>query len=68
MLRNKDVKQMVVKDFESRFKELDGVAVVNPRGMDGIKTNKLRRTLRVAGLRMMVVRNSLAKRAPSHAP
>ena len=63
MLRNKDVKQMVVKDFEFRFKELEGVAVVNPRGLDGIKTNNLRRTLRGAGLRMMVVRNSLAKRA-----
>lgn len=63
MLRNKDVKQMVIKDFESRFKELEGVAVVNPRGLDGIKTNNLRRTLRGAGLRMMVVKNSLAKRA-----
>jgi large subunit ribosomal protein L10 len=63
MLKNKDVKQLVVKDLESRFKDLEGVAVINPRGIDGIKTNKLRRALRGAGLRMMVVRNSLAKRA-----
>ena len=63
MLRNKDVKQFVIKDLEIRFKDLDGVAVVNPRGIDGIKTNNLRRTLRTHGLRMMVVRNSLARRA-----
>lgn len=63
MLKRKDVKQMVVKDFEARFKDLEGVAVINPRGIDGLKTNNLRRTLRGAGLRMMVVRNSLAKRA-----
>lgn len=63
MLRNKDVKQLVVKDIESRFKDVEGVAVINPRGIDATKTNKLRRTLRGAGLRMTVVRNSLAKRA-----
>lgn len=63
MLRNKDVKQLVVRDIETRFKDVDGVAVINPRGIDATKTNLLRRKLRGAGLRMTVVRNSLARRA-----
>jgi large subunit ribosomal protein L10 len=63
MLRNKDVKELVIKDLEGRFKDLEGVAVINPRGIDATKTNKLRRQLRGSGLRMLVVRNSLARRA-----
>ena len=63
MLRKKDVKAMVIKELETRFNDLDGLAVINPRGIDGIKTNKLRRHLHAAGLKMQVVRNSLAKRA-----
>ncbi len=63
MLRKKDVKQMVVKELETRFKDLEGLAVINPRGINGIKTNKLRRQLRTAGLIMLVVRNALARRA-----
>lgn len=63
MLRNKDVKQLIVKDLEGRLKDLEGVAVINPRGIDATNTNKLRRQLRGAGLRMLVVRNALARRA-----
>ena len=63
MIKNKDLKQMIVKEIESKFKDIEGVAVINPRGIDATKTNKLRRHLRGAGLRMAVVKNALAKRA-----
>lgn len=63
MLRKRDVNLMIVKEIETKFKDLEGLGVINPRGLDGIKTNKLRRQLRGAGLRMYVVKNSLARRA-----
>ena len=62
-MKNKEVKQLIITDLAGRFKSLEGVAVVNPRGIDATKTNQLRRKLREKGLRMMVVRNSLARRA-----
>jgi len=42
---------------------LDGVAVINPRGIDAIKNNLIRRRLHEKGLKMVVVKNTLAKRA-----
>ena len=39
------------------------MAVINPRGINAIKNNQIRRRLREKGLRMTVVKNTLAKRA-----
>ena len=60
---SKYVKDLITKDLGKRFSDLDGVGVINPRGVDATKTNLLRRRLREKGLRMTVVKNSLAKRA-----
>ena len=63
MLKNRDVKQLIIKDLETRFKGIEGLGIINPRGIDATKTNQLRRRLRGKGMRMMVVKNSLARRA-----
>ncbi len=60
---SKYVKNLVTRELSDRFKELDGVAVINPRGINGIKTNQIRGRLHAKGLRMTVVKNTLARRA-----
>ena len=60
---SKTVKGLIQKELAERFKDIDGVAVINPRGMAATKTNQIRRKLRENGLRMSVVKNTIAKRA-----
>ena len=60
---SKKVKNLIEKDLSGRLKDIDGVAVINPRGIGATKTNLIRRRLREKGLRMTVVKNTLAKRA-----
>src|ERR1700712_1202267 len=60
---SKYVKDLITKDLGKRFEGLDGAGLINPRGVDATKTNLLRRRLREKGLRMTVVKNSLARRA-----
>ena len=60
---SKKVKNLITRELTDRFKELDGVAVINPRGINAIKNNQIRRRLHEKGLRMTVVKNTLARRA-----
>jgi large subunit ribosomal protein L10 len=60
---SKKVKALVERDIKNRLAGIDGVAVVSPRGLDGLKNNALRGKLHAKGLRMTVVKNTLAKRA-----
>jgi large subunit ribosomal protein L10 len=60
---SKFVKNLIIKELGGRLKDIDGVAVINPRGINATKTNQIRGRLRKAGLRMMVVKNTMAKRA-----
>jgi large subunit ribosomal protein L10 len=60
---SKQVKDLITKELTSRLKELEAVAVINPRGIDGNKNHGIRRRLREKGLRMTVVKNTLARRA-----
>src|SRR3954468_2356237 len=60
---SKRVKNFIEKDITRRLGDIDGVAVINPRGINAIKNNLIRRRLREKGLRMTVVKNTLAKRA-----
>src|ERR1700749_1242718 len=62
---SKTVKDPIEKEFSEKFKDVESVAVINPRGIDAIKNNLIRRKLREKGLRMTVVKNSLVKRATS---
>lgn len=60
---SKFVKNLVGRDIANRLKDVENVAVISPRGIDAIKTNVIRRKLHAQGLRMMVVKNTLARRA-----
>ena len=60
---SKLVKDLITKELTTRLKDVDGVAVINPRGINATKNNQIRRRLHAKGLRMMVVKNTLARRA-----
>src|SRR3954466_3419720 len=60
---SKKVKNLITKELNDKFKNLDGVAVINPRGMNAIKNNQIRRKMHDKGIKMAVVKNTLAKRA-----
>src|SRR3954471_24627207 len=60
---SKRVKGYIEKDIAKRLGDVEAVAVINPRGINAIKNNLIRRRLREKGLRMSVVKNTLAKRA-----
>jgi large subunit ribosomal protein L10 len=60
---SKKIKSLVQNEIGKRIKGVEGLAVLNPSGLDGIKTNKLRRQLSEKGMKMLVVKNSLVKRA-----
>ena len=60
---SKYVKNLVMRDVAAKLKEIDGVAVINPRGINATKNNQIRRKLNGAKVRMTVVKNSLARRA-----
>src|SRR5439155_10594739 len=60
---SKKVKNLITQETADRLKDIDAVAVISPRGINAIKNNQIRRKLREKGLRMTVVKNTLAKRA-----
>src|SRR5436305_5549684 len=60
---SKPVKDLITKELTARLKDLDGVGVINPRGINANKNHGIRRRLHEKGLKMMVVKNNLAKRA-----
>jgi large subunit ribosomal protein L10 len=60
---SKRVKELITRDLANRFQDIDSVVVINPRGINAIKNNEIRRRLHEKGLRMTVVKNTLARRA-----
>lgn len=60
---SKRVKSLIEKELASKFQGMDGVAVINPRGINGSINNQMRRRFREKGVKMTVVKNTLAKRA-----
>lgn len=62
---SKKVKNLIEKETAKRLSDTESCAVINPRGIDAIKNNHMRRRFREKGLRMLVVKNTLAKRASS---
>ena len=62
---SKRVKNLIEKDYQNRLGHVVSVAVINPRGINANETNQLRRALAEKGVRMTVVKNTLARRAGS---
>jgi len=60
---SKPVKNLIIKELSGKLRDLDAVAVINPRGIDGVKNNNIRRKLHDKGVKMTVVKNTLVKRA-----
>lgn len=60
---SKYVKDLITQELASRLKDVDGLGVINPRGIDANKNHGIRRRLREKGLRLLVVKNTLVKRA-----
>jgi large subunit ribosomal protein L10 len=60
---SKKVKSLIEKELTKKFSPLDGVAVISPKGIDGAKNNQMRRRLGAKGLKVTVVKNTLARRA-----
>ena len=60
---SKTIKNLIERELEGKLKDVEGCAVVDSRGLDGNANNKLRRKLSESGMKMLVVKNSLARRA-----
>lgn len=59
----KEVKGIITEELRRRLDGLDGLVLVDTTGFDALRAEEFRRELREANLHMLVVKNSLAKRA-----
>ncbi len=60
---SKYVKDLLTKDLAGRLDGVEECVVADVVGMDANSTSDLRKRLRSKGIRLMVVKNSLARRA-----
>ena len=60
---SKPVKEMLMKTYQSRFGELESAVVVDIRGIEANDNNDLRLGLLENDIRVMVVKNTLARHA-----
>jgi large subunit ribosomal protein L10 len=57
------VKGLVQKEYEKRFTGMNSFMVLRTSGINGIDNNVIRGALKSKGIRMMVVKNSLMRKA-----
>ncbi|MFG0285658.1 MAG: 50S ribosomal protein L10, partial [Phycisphaerales bacterium JB039] len=60
---SKPVKEMLVRDFESRFEGQENALLISVRGISSNDTNAIRQSLAKQDIRVTVVRNNLARKA-----
>ena len=60
---SKRIKGLIEKELGGKLSGIEALAVINPRGIDGNKNNAMRRKFRESGMKMTVVKNTLARRA-----
>ena len=60
---SKQVKDLITDDLKGRLKGVTDLFLVNLVGLDAIKTQTLRKKLREKNIHLMMVKNSLARRA-----
>jgi ribosomal protein L10 len=59
---SKQVKQLLMQDYQARLAGTSDALVISVRGMSGTETTKVRNTLRKKNIKVQVVRNSLARK------
>lgn len=65
---SKPIKSLVTQSYRQRFGELDGVVLVDIRGVASNDLNQLRADLNQDAIKITVVRNTLAKKALTGTP
>ena len=60
---SKPIKNLVTQSYRSRFGDLDGAVLIDIRGVESNDLNRLRNDLNKNGVRVTVVKNTLAKQA-----
>ena len=60
---SKPIKNLIVDSYKQKFEGLEGAVVVDLRGVESNDTNALRGGLAADGIRVTVLKNSLAKKA-----
>jgi len=60
---SKQVKGLITSEIKARLQGVQDCLVVNVVGMDAIKTTSLRKVLREKSISMVVVKNTLARKA-----
>lgn len=65
---SKAVKEVITNEYRQRLDGLESAMVISVRGINGIRTTKLRNTLAKKKIRVTVVRNALASKALEGTP
>jgi len=65
---SKPVKDLMTREYQKRYSELESACIVSVIRLDAISTNQLRGELRAKNLRLQVVKNSLARRSFADGP
>ena len=65
---SKPVKDMITREYQASYAELESACLISVIGMDAISTNRLRGELRQKHIRLQVLKNNLARRAFADAP
>ena len=65
---SKPVKELIMKEYQARFGDLDSAVVIDIRGIPAIETNEFRIDLQKQDIRVSVVKNSLAKKSFADSP
>ena len=65
---SKTVKSMLMRDYQARLNGAQDAMLVSIRGMKTIDTTKMRSTLRKSNIRVMIVRNALARKSLKGTP
>jgi len=65
---SKYLKQLITDHFRDRLAGLDEALLVNLDGVDAVSNNRLRRELLAKNIHVMVIKNSLVRRAAEGSP
>ncbi len=65
---SKPIKSMMVADYRRRFEDVNNALLVDIRGIEANENNALRQGLHASGIKITVVRNTLARDAFKETP